>query len=89
MLSVREQKACFDMLRLGAIWSSCSPDFGSSSVIHRFKQIEPKGLFAVDGYQYNGNIFDMRPIIAELQKLLPTLQKTTNALRRATQHSFP
>jgi len=89
MLSVHEQKACFDMLSLGAIWSSCSPDFGSSSVIDRFKQIEPKVLFAVDGYQYNGNTFDRRPIIAELQNLLPTLQKTANALRRATQHSFP
>ena len=61
----------------------------SSSVIDRFKQIEPKVLFAVDGYQYNGNTFDRRPIIAELQNLLPTLQKTANALRRATQHSFP
>ncbi len=61
---------------LGATWSSCSPDFGSSSVIDRFKQIEPKVLFVVDGYQYNGNSFDRRPIIAELQGHLPTLQKT-------------
>jgi acetoacetyl-CoA synthetase len=37
---------------LGAIWSSCAPDFGTKSVIDRFKQIEPKVLFAVDGYQY-------------------------------------
>jgi acetoacetyl-CoA synthetase len=61
---------------LGAIWSSCSPDFGPSSVIDRFQQIEPKVLFAVDGYQYNGETFDRRLIISELQKLLPTLQKT-------------
>jgi acetoacetyl-CoA synthetase len=61
---------------LGAIWSSCSPDFGTSSVIDRFKQIEPKVLFAVDGYQYNGKIFDRRPIIADLQQALPTVQKT-------------
>ncbi len=65
--------ACASM---GAIWSSCSPDFGTSSVIDRFKQIEPKVLFAVDGYQYNGKGFDRRPIIAELQQSLPTLQKT-------------
>ena len=39
---------------LGAIWSSCSPDFGASSVVDRFAQIEPKVLFAVDGYRYGG-----------------------------------
>ncbi len=61
---------------IGAIWSSCSPDFGTSSVIDRFKQIEPTLLFAVDGYQYGGKTFDRRGIIAELQRELPTLQKT-------------
>ena len=39
---------------LGAIWSSCSPDFGASSVVDRFAQIEPKVLFCVDGYRYGG-----------------------------------
>jgi acetoacetyl-CoA synthetase len=43
---------------LGAVWSSCSPDFGSRSVIDRFAQIEPKVLLAVDGYRYNGRDFD-------------------------------
>lgn len=61
---------------IGAIWSSCSPDFGTSSVIERFQQIEPRVLFAVDGYQYNGKTFDRRPIIAELQQALPTLETT-------------
>ncbi|GCE48789.1 acetoacetyl-CoA synthetase [Thermosporothrix hazakensis] len=61
---------------IGAIWSSCSPDFGTSSVIDRFKQIEPKVLIAVDGYQYNGKSFDRRAILAELQQALPTLQHT-------------
>jgi acetoacetyl-CoA synthetase len=61
---------------IGAIWSSCSPDFGTSSVIDRFKQIEPKVLFAVDGYQYGGKSFDRLPIITELQHALPSLQKT-------------
>ncbi len=65
--------ACASM---GAVWSSCSPDFGTSSVIDRFKQIEPKVLFAVDGYQYNGKAFDRRPIMSELQQSLPTLEKT-------------
>lgn len=60
---------------LGATWSSCSPDFGTQSVIDRFQQIEPKVLFATDGYQYNGHLFDRLPIIADLQKALPTVQK--------------
>ena len=61
---------------LGAIWSSCSPDFGTRSVIDRFQQIEPKVLFAVDGYVYNGKAIDRRATISELQQSLPTLQKT-------------
>ena len=61
---------------IGAIWSSCSPDFGTRSVIDRFQQIEPKVLFAVDGYQYGGKVFDRRATIRELQDALPTLQRT-------------
>jgi len=61
---------------IGATWSSCSPDFGTSSVIDRFKQIEPTVLFAVDGYRYNGKAVDRLPIISELQAALPTLKKT-------------
>ncbi len=41
---------------IGAVWSSCSPDFGTRSIIDRFKQIQPKLLFAVDGYQYGGKV---------------------------------
>lgn len=61
---------------LGAIWSSCAPEFGTQSVIDRFQQIEPKVLFAVDGYQYNGKRIDRRGILTELQAALPTLKKT-------------
>jgi len=61
---------------LGAIWSSCSPDFGTRSVIDRFQQIEPKVLFAVDGYRYHGQAIDRRSTISELQQSLPTLQQT-------------
>jgi len=61
---------------LGAIWSSCSPDFGSLSVLDRFAQIAPKVLIAVDGYQYAGKTYDRRGVIAELQRALPTLQQT-------------
>ena len=45
---------------IGAVWSSCSPDFGAASVVDRFAQIEPKVLFAVDGYRYGGKDFDRR-----------------------------
>jgi acetoacetyl-CoA synthetase len=61
---------------IGAIWSSCSPDFGGRSVLDRFQQIEPKVLLAVDGYRYNGKPFDRRPVVAELQAGLPSLEKT-------------
>ncbi|MGH2479960.1 MAG: AMP-binding protein, partial [Ktedonobacteraceae bacterium] len=61
---------------LGAIWSSCAPEFGTQSVIDRFQQIEPKVLFTVDGYRYNGKLIDRRDIITELQAALPTLSTT-------------
>jgi acetoacetyl-CoA synthetase len=61
---------------IGAVWSSCSPDFGPASVIDRFAQIEPKVLFAVDGYRYGGKDFDRRDTIAELQAAMPSLRRT-------------
>jgi acetoacetyl-CoA synthetase len=61
---------------IGAVWSSCSPDFGPASVIDRFAQIEPKVLFAVDGYRYGGKDFDRRDVLAELQAAMPSLERT-------------
>ena len=61
---------------LGAIWSSCSPDFGTQSLIDRFAQIEPKVLIAVDGYTYGGKPFDRRTVIDELRAALPSLERT-------------
>jgi acetoacetyl-CoA synthetase len=61
---------------IGAVWSSCSPDFGAGSVVDRFKQIEPKVLFAVDGYRYGGKDYDRTQIVAKLQEEIPSLQKT-------------
>lgn len=60
---------------IGAVWSSCSPDFGVNSVVDRFQQIEPKVLFAVDGYQYGGKPFDKMEVVQELCRQLPTLEK--------------
>ncbi|HEX4985684.1 MAG TPA: acetoacetate--CoA ligase [Burkholderiales bacterium] len=61
---------------LGAIWSSCSPDFGAQGVLDRFGQIEPKVLFAVEGYHYNGKQIDTLPRVAEIARQLPSVKKT-------------
>jgi acetoacetyl-CoA synthetase len=61
---------------IGAVWSSCSPDFGPASVIDRFAQIEPKVLFAVDGYRYGGKDFDRRETLTQLQEAMPSLVRT-------------
>jgi acetoacetyl-CoA synthetase len=58
---------------LGAIWSSCSPDFGPASVIDRFAQITPKVLLATGGYRYNGKDFDRGGQLAEIVAALPGL----------------
>ena len=61
---------------LGAIWSSCSPDFGARAVHDRFAQIEPAVLVAVDGYVYGGKRYDIRATVTALQGRLPTLRET-------------
>src|SRR5688572_4503419 len=60
---------------IGAIWSSCSPDFGLQGVLDRFGQIEPKVLFCVDGYYYSGKTHDTLARIAEVARQLPTLAR--------------
>jgi len=61
---------------LGAIWASCSPDFGMRSLIDRFAQVSPKVLIAVDGYTYGGKRFDRREVIDEIRAELPSLEQT-------------
>jgi acetoacetyl-CoA synthetase len=61
---------------LGAVWSSCSPDFGIRAVADRFQQIEPRVLFAVDGYRYGGKAFDRMEEIRHIQAELPSLEAT-------------
>jgi len=58
----------------GAIWSSCSPDMGARGVLDRFRQIEPKVLFAVDGYRYSGKDHDRRVQIQQMVAQLPSVQ---------------
>ena len=60
---------------IGAIWSSCSPDFGIKGVLDRFGQIEPKILFTADGYFYNGKSHDSLARISGIIKQLPSIQK--------------
>lgn len=68
--------ACLATASLGAIWSSCSPDFGERAVLDRFQQIEPKVLLAVDGYRYAGRDFDRRELVAKLVRGLPSLSRS-------------
>jgi acetoacetyl-CoA synthetase len=60
---------------LGAIWSSCSPDFGADSVLDRFKQIAPKVFITVDGYNYNGKSYGRTDVIKEINTQLPSVKK--------------
>ncbi len=61
---------------LGAVWSSCSPEFGVSAVLDRFGQIEPRLLLTVDGYRYNGKALDIRGKVKAIVEGLPSLRRT-------------
>ncbi|ROT99673.1 acetoacetate--CoA ligase [Marinobacter sp. R17] len=61
--------------QLGAVWSSCSPDFGLNGVIDRFGQIEPKVLIAINGYHYNGKVIDTRNRVRDIVDSLPSLAR--------------
>lgn len=61
---------------LGAIWSSCSPDFGIAGVLDRFGQIAPKAIFTADGYHYAGKTIDSITPIADILKSLPSVTTT-------------
>ena len=58
----------------GGVWASCSPDFGTESIIDRFGQIAPKALIICDQYRYNGKMIDMSDKITALQKQLPDIE---------------
>ena len=61
---------------LGAVWSSCSPDFGEGAVLDRFAQIEPKVLISVPGYTYKAKPFDITDKVRSIAAQLPGLTKT-------------
>jgi len=60
---------------LGAVWTSCSPDFGVEGLVERFEQVEPKVLFATTGYLYNGKSFDLNDKLMEVRKRLVSLKQ--------------
>ncbi len=62
-------------MSVGAVWSSCSPDFGAASVADRFAQIQPRIFIAVDGYAYGGKAFDKCDTVREICQLLPSVEK--------------
>jgi len=61
---------------LGAVWTSCSPDFGVQGVLDRFGQVEPKIFICVDGYYYNGKEFDCLEKNKKIVSQLPSLKNT-------------
>jgi len=61
---------------IGAVWSSCSPDFGSDGVLDRFGQIEPTVLIVADSYVYAGKQIDVMPRVREIVSRLPSLRET-------------
>ncbi|WP_424946962.1 acetoacetate--CoA ligase [Candidatus Spongiihabitans sp.] len=60
---------------IGAIWSSCSPDFGAAEVSQRLAQIQPKVLFAVDGYRYNGKSIEVLDAVKSVAEKIPSIDK--------------
>jgi acetoacetyl-CoA synthetase len=72
---------------LGAVWSSCSPDFGIQAVIDRFAQIEPSVLIAIDKYVYGGKVFDKTETVGQLIKALPSV-KTVILISEAVSTTF-
>jgi acetoacetyl-CoA synthetase len=60
---------------LGAVWSSCSPDFGIKGVLDRFGQIKPKVLFTADGYFFKGKAFDSLSRVSQILEDLPSIEK--------------
>ncbi len=68
--------AALATISIGAIWSSCSPDFGTPGALDRFGQVKPKVLFAVDGYYYKGKVFNNLEKIRSVVEQVTSIEKT-------------
>lgn len=73
---------------LGAVWSSCSPDFGVQGVLDRFGQIEPKVMVTVDGYFYNGKTLDISDKVNDIYHQLPTVDALVVVSFAGVDHSI-
>ena len=65
--------AMYATASIGAVWSSCGPDFGARGVLDRYSQLQPKLMFCVDGYSYGGKLFDRRAEIRSIIEQLTSL----------------
>jgi len=74
---------------IGAIWSSCSPDFGVKGVIDRLQQLTPKVIFCVDGYRYGGKTFDRRGEAAAIVEAIPSLERVVQIPSLGSELSIP
>jgi acetoacetyl-CoA synthetase len=74
-ISVESVVAMLAAAAVGAVWSSCSPDFGAKGVLERFEQIKPRLLFAISHYRYNGKDFDRSEELATIVEALPSLEE--------------
>ena len=74
-MSVEVVVALLASASVGAVWSSCSPDFGAKGVIERFEQIQPKILFTVSAYRYNGKVFQRGTELTTIVQSLPSLSE--------------
>jgi len=72
-------------ISIGAVWSSCSPDFGTDGVLDRFGQTEPKLLFCADGYLYNGKAHDSLARVREIAAQLPGVRRVVVVPHMAAQ----
>ncbi len=74
---------------LGAIWSSCAPEFGVRAVLDRWSQIEPKVLLTIDGYRYGSKVVDLRDSVAAIRAELPSVTHTVALGYLDEQHEAP
>ncbi|MCI5071955.1 acetoacetate--CoA ligase [bacterium] len=74
---------------LGAIWASCSPEFGQSTVLDRLEQIHPKVVIAVDGYQYNGKVYHKHEQLVDMINSLDSVEKVIIIHQVAMKHMYP
>ncbi|HMQ10069.1 MAG TPA: acetoacetate--CoA ligase [Oligoflexia bacterium] len=74
---------------IGAIWASCSPEFGQSTVLDRLEQIHPKVIIAVDGYQYNGKVYHKHDQLVDMINSLDSVEKVIIIHQVAMKHMYP